>query len=214
MTDSRALERTYRRVLACYPRSFRRDNEDEILAVLIAAAAEEGRTRVGLAEAADLIRGAVRMRLWPAAPRPGAVRAAVRLMWAGAAAELAVLLTLVLTMGRVHAAVMARYPGAWHPTLVRLDLDMTLAPVIIGLWLWQASANGRGRDLARVLAAAAFLALTLSLLLTVAQDAVVFAPADVAAAAVEWALGLASVVFVFTPASCRYFRPPAAAARR
>jgi hypothetical protein len=89
MTDSRALERAYRRVLACYPRSFRRDNEDEILAVLMAAA-EEGRTRVGLAEAADLIRGAVRMRLWPAAPRPGAVRAAVRLMWAGAAAELAV----------------------------------------------------------------------------------------------------------------------------
>ena len=83
-----------------------------------------------------------------------------------------------------------------------------------GVWLWLAWANGRGRDWARVLAAAAFLTLTLSLLLTLAQDAVAFAPADVAAAAVEWALGLASVVLVFTPASCRYFRPPAAGARR
>jgi hypothetical protein len=37
MTDSQALERGYRRVLACYPRSFRRDNEDEILLVLLDA---------------------------------------------------------------------------------------------------------------------------------------------------------------------------------
>jgi len=88
MTDSAALERSYRRMLACYPRSFRRDNEDEMLTVLMAAA-EDGQRRIGLAEAADLIRGAVRMRLWPAAPRPGSVRAAVRLMLAGAAAELA-----------------------------------------------------------------------------------------------------------------------------
>jgi hypothetical protein len=65
MTDSAALERSYRRVLACYPRSFRKGNEDEILAVLMDTA-EEGQTRIGLPEAADLIRGAVRMRLWPA----------------------------------------------------------------------------------------------------------------------------------------------------
>jgi len=49
MTDSAGLERQYRRLLGCYPRSFRRDNEDEILAVLMAAA-EPGRTRVGLAD--------------------------------------------------------------------------------------------------------------------------------------------------------------------
>jgi len=50
MTDSAVLERSYRRVLACYPRSFRRDNEDEILAGLMETA-EEGQTRIGLAEA-------------------------------------------------------------------------------------------------------------------------------------------------------------------
>jgi hypothetical protein len=69
MTDSAVLERSYRKVLALYPRSFRKDNEDEILAVLMETA-REGQTRIGLAEAADLIRGAVRMRLWPVAPRP------------------------------------------------------------------------------------------------------------------------------------------------
>jgi hypothetical protein len=213
MTDSAGLEREYRRLLACYPRSFRRDNEDEILAVLMAAA-EAGRTRVGLAEAADLIRGAVRMRLWPAAPRPATVCAAVRLMCAGAAAELAVLLTVVLTRGHVKAAVLAEYPSAWHPTQVHLGLDMASAPVIIGLWLWLAWANGQGRDWARVLSAAAFLTLTASMFIALSEDAVAFASADMVAVAVEWALGLASVVLVLTPASSRYFRPPMAAAQQ
>ena len=76
MSDMTALERAYRRILSCYPRSFRADSEDEILAVLMDTAAE-GQTRVGLAEVWDLLRGGVRMRLWPAAARPRTVRAAV-----------------------------------------------------------------------------------------------------------------------------------------
>src|SRR5215467_12222273 len=39
MTEQAGLERGYRRVLACYPRAFRRANEEEILAVLLATAA-------------------------------------------------------------------------------------------------------------------------------------------------------------------------------
>ena len=34
MTGSSQLEHGYRRVLACYPKAFRRTNEDEMLAVL------------------------------------------------------------------------------------------------------------------------------------------------------------------------------------
>jgi hypothetical protein len=34
MTGSSQLERGYRRMLACYPTAFRRENEEEILAVL------------------------------------------------------------------------------------------------------------------------------------------------------------------------------------
>jgi len=36
MNEMTALERGYRRLLACYPRSFLRENADEVLAVLLA----------------------------------------------------------------------------------------------------------------------------------------------------------------------------------
>jgi hypothetical protein len=35
MTESAGLERRYRRLLAAYPQSFRREQEDEVLAVLL-----------------------------------------------------------------------------------------------------------------------------------------------------------------------------------
>jgi hypothetical protein len=206
MTDSAALERSYRRILACYPRSFRRDNEDEILTVLMATA-EDGQRSIGLGEAADLIRGGVRMRMWPAAPRPGSVRTAVRLMLAGAAAELAFLFTVLLTSGTVKAAVMARYPGAWSGAQVHLGIDVATAPVVIGLWLWLAWANGRGQDWARMVSGACLGLMTLGMLGAMSQEAATFAPADMIAAATEWALGLASVVLIFTPAASRYYRP-------
>ena len=38
MTDQEHLERAYRRLLAWYPREFRRENGPEILAVLMAGA--------------------------------------------------------------------------------------------------------------------------------------------------------------------------------
>jgi hypothetical protein len=40
MTDSSGLERRYRRLLALYPRAFRTEREEEMLAVLMAGAAE------------------------------------------------------------------------------------------------------------------------------------------------------------------------------
>jgi hypothetical protein len=61
MTPSR-LERRYRSLLALYPRGFRQEHEEEILAVLMAAA-PEGRQRPRLAESADLVRSAILMRL-------------------------------------------------------------------------------------------------------------------------------------------------------
>jgi hypothetical protein len=78
MSEMASLERGYRRVLACYPKAFRQENEQEILAVLLASAAE-GQRRVGLAESAALVRGALRMRLRPAGRPPRAVLGAVRL---------------------------------------------------------------------------------------------------------------------------------------
>jgi hypothetical protein len=61
--DSR-LERGYRRLLAFYPARYRHVHEEEILAVLMTEA-PEGESRPSLAEAADLIMGALRVRCQP-----------------------------------------------------------------------------------------------------------------------------------------------------
>ena len=206
MSDTQTLERAYRRILSCYPRSFRADSEDEILAVLLATAAE-GQTRVHAAEAWDLIRGALRMRLWPAAPRPRTVRAAVKLMLAGAAAELAAIITVAVTASTVRAAAAARYPAELHVATVHQVLVLAIGPVAIGMWLWLAWANGRGNDSARMLSGACFGLLTLSVLGSLSQHAASYAPANVIAAAIVWAIGLVSVVLIFTPAAGRYYRP-------
>jgi hypothetical protein len=62
MSDGARLERRYRRLLALYPRRFRRDREQEILSVLMEGA-ESGQRRPGLAESANLSRHALWMRL-------------------------------------------------------------------------------------------------------------------------------------------------------
>jgi|SRR5215469_4543428 len=61
--DSR-LEHGYRRLLVFYPARYRRVHEEEMLAVLMTAA-PQGKTRPSLAEAADLILGALRVRCQP-----------------------------------------------------------------------------------------------------------------------------------------------------
>jgi hypothetical protein len=62
MTGSSPLERRYRALLALYPKAFRREHEQEILSVLMAAA-PEGQKRPRMGESADLIRSAILMRL-------------------------------------------------------------------------------------------------------------------------------------------------------
>jgi hypothetical protein len=209
MSEMTALERGYRRILACYPRSFRADSLDEVLAVLLDTAGQ-GQARVGLAEAWDLVRGGLRMRLWPAAPRPRSVRAAVTLMLAGAAAELAALITVAVSFGAVRAAAAARYPATADAVLVHQVAALAGGPLAIGLWLWLAWANGKGEDWARMLSAACFGLLTLSVGSALAQHVAAGAPATMIAAATVWAIGLASVVLIFTPAACRYYRPQVA----
>jgi hypothetical protein len=61
MTDHSPLERRYRRWLALYPKSFRADREDEMVAVLIQGAAPD-QTRPRAREAANLAGHALRRR--------------------------------------------------------------------------------------------------------------------------------------------------------
>ena len=108
MTDQEHLERAYRRLLAWYPREFRRENEQEILAVLMAGA-PPGQRRPGLAESADLIRSGLWLRLWPSVPRSArTVRAAVKLMYAGAAVSTVNLVILLALIGDIKASTSAR----------------------------------------------------------------------------------------------------------
>ena len=111
MTDQEHLERGYRRLLAWYPREFRRENGQEILAVLMACA-PDGQRRPGLAEAADLIRSGLWLRLRPSVPRSArTVRAAVRLMYAGAAVSTVNLVILLALIGdiKAHHAVLGHH---------------------------------------------------------------------------------------------------------
>jgi hypothetical protein len=212
MNEAARLERGYRRLLAWYPRAFRQENSEEILAVLLACA-QDGQRRPGVAASADLIKGAIRMRLRPPGRPPRAVTTAIRLMCAGAAAELAALITVIVTAGSVRSTVAHKYPGAavaaQHVVTAHVVLDEIAMPVVAVVWLLLAWANSRGADAARAGFVAFFGLITVGLSITLAQGVAELAPADVSAAAVVWFIGLAASVLILTRASNRYYRPQA-----
>lgn len=211
MTDSARLERRYRRLLAWYPRAFRREHEQEILCVLMAGA-EDGHWRPGLAESADLLRSAVWMRLRPGAPRSArTVFAAVRLMYLGAVVELCTLATVVVTLGDLKSAIVQRDPhytaAQWRADMQGHIVPLGIGAVIaIGLWLWLAWANGRGHRWARMVFAVFFAITTVSLFNGVADGAATYAPADLIAGVVLWLVSLATVALVFHKQSGPHYR--------
>src|SRR5215470_17339379 len=83
------LERGYRRLLALYPAAHRRAHEEEMLAVLMTQA-PAGKRRPGIAEAADLLAGALRVRCQP--PCGGAAEPG----WRDALAVLSVILPVLI----------------------------------------------------------------------------------------------------------------------
>jgi hypothetical protein len=211
MIDSADLERGYRRLLAWYPRTFRREHEDEILGVLMANAGE-GQRRPGLAESSNLIRNAIWMRLRPGAPRSArTVFYAVRLMYVGAALEVLTLITVLGTLGSLKSAIVQRDPNfsaaQWHAVLVAHIVPIAVgAPIAAGMWLWMAWANGRGHGWARVIFAGFFALTTLSLLSGIAQSAAIDAPADLIAGGVLWLVALAAVLLIFNTGSGMYYK--------
>ena len=206
MTDMSQLERGYRRVLACYPKAFRRESEEEILAVLMATACE-GQRRVGLAESVDLIMGAIKMHLGMSrSPRP--VLNAVRLMCLGAVLELAVLVTVLVTIGSVRSAIVYDFTAAqWHNAMLTQIVPLAAgAPISAGVCLWLAWANGRGYDWARPALMALVALLTLELLIGLGGGAALYAPADLIALTVPWLAGLAATVLIFSKTASPYYQ--------
>jgi hypothetical protein len=201
MIDSQRLEHGYRRILALYPRAFRRESEEEIVAVLMATA-RDGQRRVGPAEAADLIRGAVRMHKGPQLPRPLLV--AVRLTYAGAAAELAVLTTLLVTLASLTTPSIRSYPdfsGAqWHAVLLGQPVATAAAALaLLGLWGWMACAHARGNHAARIGFRVVHIVLTLGIIAETYPGIAVYGTGAAIVGFVMIQVQLAALALLFYP---------------
>jgi hypothetical protein len=213
--------------MACYPRSFRRESTDEVIAVLLATARED-QQRPTVAEAADLLRGAVRMRLG-LSRCPRTVLHAVRLMYLGALAEAAVLVTVLLSIGSIqsrtraaviHAVGPHAAPAATRQLLasvastvnVTIVIDVAFALFAIAVWLFLAWANGKGSALARVgaiIACAIYGALTIQ---GYTQGDANYAPvAAIVASSVVLVIGIAVVILLLMKQSWPYYTRPATA---
>jgi hypothetical protein len=154
MSDRSQLERRYRRLLACYPRAFRREHEEEMLMVLLASA-REGRQRPGVPDSVNLLWHALWLRLRPATKRSvPSVFWGVRLMALAAALELVALVVVVASEGAVHSAVLrqlapfsaAHWTAVVHRQIVPVEIG---APVAAAGWLVLAWANDHGHRWAR-----------------------------------------------------------------
>lgn len=199
MTDDAKLERRYRRLLAWFPRDFRRENGQEIIAVLMACARENQR-RPGLAAKADLIKSGMWMRLRPNMPRSEpTVRAAVLLMYAGA---------VVTTLSLIIASISLAYIGRGAATLqlagrnqalpVTVAVGIVIGLVEIAMWLWMARANSQGRNWARILSTVLFGLATLHLWGNKDVAGVVFA-------VLTWLLAVTAVWLLWRPTSTDFY---------
>lgn len=111
MTDQSQLERRYRRLLAFYPKGFRRQHEHEMLVVLLACA-RDGRRGSAVADTANLLGNAVWMRTRFLAPRSvPTVFWGVRLMVVAAFCELICMGTMIATRGSVTAVASSHAVG-------------------------------------------------------------------------------------------------------
>ena len=129
-------------------------------------------------------------------------------MCAGAVLELAVLVTVLVTLGSVRSAIVQAFTATqWHTAMLTQIVPLgASAPVGAGLWLWLAWANGQGYDWARFASMALFSLVTLELLIGLGGGAALYAPADLIAMTVVWVAGLAAMVLIFSKTASPYYQ--------
>jgi hypothetical protein len=212
MSDQSELERRYRRLLVCYPAAFRRQHEEEMIAVLLACAGS-GRRGPGTADAVNLLWHALRLRIKPASRRSvPTVFWGVRLMLLAAVLELGALAVVVASQGSVKAAVLRHFTSLnaahaiaeVHGQVVSVEIG---APIAAAAWLVVAWANDRGHSWGRVGAVVLLGFTSVSLLESVARHAGSFAPADLSIGIVLWLTSLAASVLAISVDSNRHYRP-------
>ena len=187
MSESAGLERRYRRLLSCYPRVFRHEHEQEILAVLMASA-DEGQQRPRLGEATDLIRSAIWMCVRPSVPRSQpTVFWAVMLMYLCAALKLLGVPILPTTHGS------GAYP---------LDIGVSWGVFAVLAW-----ANGRGHNWARLLFVVWVAFHTVALFYDIAHVSPSSTPVwTVIASVAFWLVELSALALILSKQSSPYYR--------
>jgi hypothetical protein len=86
---------------------------------------------------------------------PRGLLTAVRLTYVGAAAELGVLIVLLVTTASLASPSIRRYPdfsaAQWQAVLLgHLPIVAAGGPVLVALWVWMACANARGNRAGRI----------------------------------------------------------------
>ncbi|HEX6417429.1 MAG TPA: hypothetical protein VFZ77_03005 [Acidimicrobiales bacterium] len=140
--------------------------------------------------------------------QPPTIRAAVRLMWVGAALSLISALTTFFVTDEIREQVRES-----EPTLTSSEVDSAVAVavtfivivglVVVGLWIWMAVANGRGRTWARVVATVFGVLNLLFTLGSLGMDTTT--GLNVALSFVSVALAVAILVLLYRPASSRFY---------
>jgi hypothetical protein len=219
---SAQLERGYRRLVRAYPRSFRRESTEEVIAVLLATARADQR-HPSLLEAADLLRGAARMRLGLSGC-PRTVLNAVRLMYLGAVAQVVVLVSVALSASAIQAAARTvairslgphPAPAAVEQVVVRtsavtglnLTAGATVALFGVACWLFLAWASGRGFPLARAGAVISCAFYSLATILTITRGDLTVAPVAMIASCAVTAIGITADILLVLKPSWRYYEP-------
>jgi hypothetical protein len=140
------LESMYRRLLLTYPREYRREHEEEILATLVEAA-EPGRHRPSLRETRGLLAGGLRTRAMLAAREGG------RALWADGL-RLGVLLLLAMRIGSFTSWILSSTHsstlGSFDSSLP-VSLSTWIAPVVLTLALVAVLRGGARSSLVLVL---------------------------------------------------------------
>jgi hypothetical protein len=159
----------------------------------------------------------------PAGPdRPAApalVRAAVTLMYAGAAVSTAGLITgLALITAGLQVAARGQFLGhsltapPMRPLVITVWIVLGLAGIAV--WLWMARANGQGRNWARITATVLFILAALQLRGAFSQPVshagsgvTVLSYGATVLFAAAWLAGAAAVWLLWRPAASAFYNP-------
>jgi hypothetical protein len=141
----------------------------------------------------------------PLRPPPASVLAAVKLIYAGAAASAVSLIISIISLGFIgRSAATLRLAGRSQPLPVAIAVGIAGGLVMIALWLWMARASSQGQNWARILSTVLFGMATLKLIGVFSEPRTVlglifWAPA--------WLVGLTAVWLLWRPDSSAFFRP-------